>query len=222
MSIDFYYIKASSPCRAVMIVAQRLKIDLNLIPLNLMEGDQDHPDFVRINPAKVVPVINDDGFILAESRAIMMYLINQYSPGNPLYPNDPKKRAKVDRLLFLGNEMHDGARKMVKEALYQSIYPAKKERIQTMESQLKILDALIPPDAKYLTGTDLTIADISMICDISSIVNTFQIDISECNRLKKWIFYMKENLPEYQEMIENVNRRWKMVMEQKMGRKIII
>ena len=46
-----------------------------------------------------MPVIDDDGYILWESRAIMQYLCNQYAPDSTLYPRDPEKRATVDRLL---------------------------------------------------------------------------------------------------------------------------
>ena len=53
-----------------------------------------------MNEAGQVPVIDDDGFKLGESRAIIQYFCNKYVPDSELYPKDPKKRAQVDRLLY--------------------------------------------------------------------------------------------------------------------------
>lgn len=54
-----------------------------------------------MNPQKEVPVLDDDGFILGESIAIMQYLCDQYGPDNSIYPQDPKEKALVNhRMLF--------------------------------------------------------------------------------------------------------------------------
>lgn len=53
-----------------------------------------------MNPCHTLPVIDDDGFVLWESRSIMQYLCNQYAPDSTLYPRDFAKRATVDRLLY--------------------------------------------------------------------------------------------------------------------------
>lgn len=55
----------------------------------------------QLNPQKEIPVLDDDGFLLGESIAIMQYLCDQYAPENPIYPKEPKKRALVNhRMLF--------------------------------------------------------------------------------------------------------------------------
>lgn len=75
--LDLYYTLASPPSRAVIILSRLLKIDVNLIEVKLMEGEHQSAKFVKINPRKVVPALNDNGFLVAESRVIMTYLINK-------------------------------------------------------------------------------------------------------------------------------------------------
>ncbi|KAF3421802.1 hypothetical protein E2986_11895 [Frieseomelitta varia] len=58
------------------------------------------PEFVKLNPQHVIPTIDDDGFILCESRPIMGYLVSKYAKNDSLYPKDPKKRGIVDQMLY--------------------------------------------------------------------------------------------------------------------------
>jgi len=54
------------------------------------------PEYLAMNPNALVPTINDDGFILWESNAIVRYLAARHGDGT-LYPRDVKERAEADR-----------------------------------------------------------------------------------------------------------------------------
>ncbi|NUU01543.1 glutathione S-transferase family protein [Herbaspirillum robiniae] len=54
------------------------------------------PAFLAMNPNAMVPVIDDDGFVLWESNSILRYLASQYGDG-ALYPAAPRERARVDQ-----------------------------------------------------------------------------------------------------------------------------
>ncbi|VVD87570.1 glutathione S-transferase family protein [Pandoraea fibrosis] len=56
----------------------------------------DAPAFVALNPNKMVPVIDDDGFVLWESNSILRYLAASRERVD-LYPVAPRERARVDQ-----------------------------------------------------------------------------------------------------------------------------
>jgi len=54
MTIDLYYVPASSPCRSVLLAARAVGVDLNLKLTNLMEGAHLTPEFLKVqNIAKL-------------------------------------------------------------------------------------------------------------------------------------------------------------------------
>jgi glutathione S-transferase len=65
-------------------------------------GKKDEPDFVRKDPAKLTPMLEEDGLprgSLWESCAIMQYLCNKHGL-DQFYPTDPADRAMVDSAMF--------------------------------------------------------------------------------------------------------------------------
>jgi glutathione S-transferase len=83
----------------VRAVALELGIDLEIIEVDLRGGDNRSATFLSINPNAKVPVLDDDDFVIWESRAITSYLASK-KPERGLYPDDPKARAGVDQWLY--------------------------------------------------------------------------------------------------------------------------
>ncbi|KAH7958402.1 hypothetical protein HPB49_001324 [Dermacentor silvarum] len=100
MAVELYNATGSPPCTFVRVVAKKVGVELKLHNINLMAKEQLNPEFVKLNPQHTVPTLNDNGFVLWESRAIGMYLVEKYAPESSLYPKDVQKRATVNRMLF--------------------------------------------------------------------------------------------------------------------------
>ena len=66
------------------------------------------PDFLKLNPLGQIPVLQDGPLVLADSNAIMVYLIKRYAPGSPWLPDEPVAAAQVQRWLSIaaGEVMH--------------------------------------------------------------------------------------------------------------------
>ena len=62
--------------------------------LNLRSGDQQKPEYLKLNPNAVVPTLVDDGAVIIESTVINEYLDDAY-PEPPLRPTDSLARARM-------------------------------------------------------------------------------------------------------------------------------
>ncbi len=92
--LKFYYHPLSPLARRVWIALLEKKIAFESVIVNLQDGEQFQPEFLRLNPFHHVPVIVDDGLRVIESLAILDYLEAKY-PEFSLLPNNPERLAKV-------------------------------------------------------------------------------------------------------------------------------
>ena len=68
--------------------------------MDLFKKEQLQDEFVKLNPQHTVPTLVDDGYVLIESRAIAIYLIEKNFPsGHSLYPKGAKERALINQKL---------------------------------------------------------------------------------------------------------------------------
>src|SRR5262245_30549339 len=82
----------------VRTVAYELGIQLEVAEVNILRGESHSPDFEKLNPNGLVPVLVDGDFVLWESNAIIAYLASVHrSP--VLLSADARERADVDRWL---------------------------------------------------------------------------------------------------------------------------
>ena len=87
----------------VRLVAAQLGIPLAVVPIDILRGESRTPEFLAINPNGRTPVIDDDGFVLAESNAILAYLAR----GTRLLPDDRRTFALVLQWLFFEQYSHE-------------------------------------------------------------------------------------------------------------------
>jgi glutathione S-transferase len=76
----------------------------------------DRSPVIEVSGQGLVPVIEDDGVIVADSTAILRHLEERY-PDPPLFPRDPARRAELDVFLEWFNEVWKGPPNAIEDEL---------------------------------------------------------------------------------------------------------
>lgn len=132
-------------------------------------GVVDTPAYRRLNPNGLVPTIEDDGFVLWESHAIVRYLAAKHARGG-LWPGDPKSRADADRWMDWKHTTFWPAIRTLFLGLIRTA-PEQRDAKALEDSRLKTAEVLRIADAAlarraYLGGDALTMGDIALGCGI--------------------------------------------------------
>ncbi|XP_001868772.2 glutathione S-transferase 1 [Culex quinquefasciatus] len=192
-----YTLHLSPPCRAVELTAKALGLHLDQRVVNLMAGDHLKPEYLKMNPRHTVPVLDDNGTIVYESHAIMIYLVSKYGKDDSLYPKDLAKQSKVNAALFFESGVLFARMRTITYPIFlegcREIPSAKAEDVRKAYQLLE--DTLVE---SYVAGSSLTIGDFSCISTISSAMGFIPIDRTKFPRIHGWINRLKE-LPYYEE-----------------------
>ena len=207
-----YYHPASTTSRIVQMFAMDQGIDLDYQVVDLFTGEHLKPEFAKINPNCLVPVLEDGDFRLTECSAIVKYLADK--AGSPAYPKDLKARARVNEMMdwFNANIYKDFAYGLV----YPQTFPHHKrpgDAVQSgtldwgrqkTQSWLKILDeSLIGPNKAYLCGDKITLADY-MGAEMIALGGLIGCSYAAYPNIERWLGNMKalKNWPKVHEVID--------------------
>jgi glutathione S-transferase len=98
LSITLYDTQDSPHARKVRLLAAELSIPLEKITRDPRKGETRTPDYLAKNPNGRVPTLEEDGFVLWESPAILKYLAA--GPERALAGGDAKSQGLIDQWLF--------------------------------------------------------------------------------------------------------------------------
>ncbi|KAH8289029.1 hypothetical protein KR054_004308 [Drosophila jambulina] len=192
--MDLYYRPGSAPCRSVLMTAQALGVEFDKkVVINTRAGEQLKPEYLKINPQHTIPTLNDNGFALWESRAIMVYLVQKYGKDDKLYPKDVQKQALINqRLYFDMGTLY----KSFADYYYPQIFfkkPADPENYKKIEVAFEFLNTFLEGQT-YSAGEDYSLADIAFLATVS----TFDVagfDFKRYANVAKWYENAKKLTP---------------------------
>lgn len=158
-AIKLYNFPRSGHAHRVELMLSLLQLPTELIFVDLAKGAHKQPDFLALNAFGQVPVMDDQGVVLADSNAILVYLAQKYGNGRWL-PADPVGAAKVQRWLSIAaGPIAFGPARARLITVFGAAYNAE-EVIAYSHTLLKVIDQELAA-TPYLAGAEPTIADVS-------------------------------------------------------------
>jgi glutathione S-transferase len=88
----------STCTRKVLTTLAEKGHEAEFVIVDIMKGEQKLPEALARQPFGVIPALEDDEFVLYESRAIMRYL-DEKLDGPKLIPTEPRARASMEQWL---------------------------------------------------------------------------------------------------------------------------
>lgn len=165
---------------------------VELVTIDLAKGQQREPAFMRMNPNGRVPVLEDDGFFLTESHAIMQYLAEK-TPGQDLYPTELRARADVNRWLFWNAHHFQPAMSVLSwERLVKPMTgrgptdPVEEKRGEVLVADVaRVLDAHLA-GREWVVGGSLTLADLALSTPLMTMIPA-RLPVTEHANLQAWL-----------------------------------
>jgi glutathione S-transferase len=161
--LKIHYHPFSTFARRVRIALIEKNIPAELVELDMMARAHRSPAYLALNPYGRVPTLEDDGFILYESTAILEYLEATH-PTPPLVPGDARGRALVSmhmKLCDLQLSRQAGTIIFPKRFLPKDRWdePAMAQAKKEIEKHLGILETQLK-DREYLVGDRYSLVEV--------------------------------------------------------------
>lgn len=194
MPTILYKALPSPPARAVMMVADILGLNFDQRDLNPVFREQDTPELRKKNPMRTIPLLDEGDYWLADSHAIIIYLLEKY--GKPehayLYPSDLRKRGTIhQRLFFDCGILFPRLRSVMAPTYGGRLTEMSKHMIgNILDAYSKLEDYL--SENKFMADDVVTIADISIVSTVCTFDGLVPIDGKRFPKLKQWYNTMNE------------------------------
>jgi glutathione S-transferase len=184
----------SSAAFKVRAVVYELGLPVTLIPVDMMKGEHKTAEFLARNPNGKVPTLDDDGFLVWESNAILCYLAAK-KPESGLLPADPRGMALVQQWLqWQATTFAPSVNEVMGETVYAKFMGRSKDEakyaagLEKVRRDVGVLEKTLA-GREYLTGK-LSLADFSIVSGLQ-LRSAMGVDLEAFPNVKAWVARME-------------------------------
>lgn len=194
--MKIYAVSDGPPSLAVRMALKALEIPHEHIPVDFGKGEHMTEEYAKMNPQKEIPVLEDNGFFLSESNAILQYLCDKYKPESDLYPKDATQRAIVNhRLCFNLAFLYPNISSYVMAPIFFD-YQRTPIGLKKLNMALAAFETYMSrAGTKFAAGNNLTIADFPLITSVMCL-EAIKFKMDEYPLISKWYANFKQEFPE--------------------------
>jgi glutathione S-transferase len=183
--MKLYNVAYSGNSYKVRLLLAQLGIPCEIVEVDILSGESRTPEFLKINPNGRTPVLDDNGFILAESNAILAYLAR----GTKYLPDDKKKFGQVFQWMFFEQYSHEPF--IATSRFWRQHKPDSAERATLLASKRDGGWAALKIIEDHLAMNDFFVGDYS-IADIALFAYTHVADeggfpLDDFPKIRGWI-----------------------------------
>lgn len=197
--LRIFGVPISQPVRAVVwpCLMKGLPFKLEMVaPYSAGKKGARNPEYRAMNPSGTVPAIDDNGFHMGESHAIMQYLAEK-NKWLDLYPSEIQQRARVNMYLHYHHRNTREASAVLTGPMFNekiSVEPAVKERgVEILNNAISVLDEYWLAKSDYLVGESVTLADIAAYSELGQLLPRYANlhDFSGSKNVSAWMERMQ-------------------------------
>lgn len=189
--LKLYDIIESQNGYKIRLALSNLKLEYELISVDLRNGEQRKDWFLELNPHGKVPTLVDDDFPVWESNAILLYLGRKFAPCN-LIPQDVKKLGIMLEWMFFESttlQRHIQTARFMTKFMPLFVSPEKINQNEIMAARKEAHKALEVLD-KHLGKNDFITGEYSM-ADVACYGQIFPaeeggIELTKYSNIKAW------------------------------------
>lgn len=183
-AMKLYYATPSGHAHRARLFISLLGQSVDIVSVDLAKGEHKTPDFLKLNRFGQLPVLDDDGVIIADSNAILVYLAKKLDRKDWL-PEDARGAAAVQRWLSVAaGQIAYGP----SAARLITLFGAKlnaDEVTKRAHDVLAVIDAELR-DRSWIAAAQPTIADVALYSYIAAAPEG-NVDVSGYSHINAWL-----------------------------------
>lgn len=186
--IRLYDSEISGSCYKVRTLLSMLGVAYEKVPVDFVNKEHKSATYTALNPFGELPIFDDDGLVLRDAQAILVYLARKHDRSGQWYPDDAEAMGRIQQWLSTGGgEVMNAAGARLVKVLN---YPMDLEKLQTGARRVFQIMEQHLATREWLELEHPTIADLACF-PYTALAGEGGIDLAPYPHVLAWIARIK-------------------------------